>query len=196
MRLRQFDPTMRRFLIAVITLALMATAMIAGEVPQDGRARLDQVEQYLKADVPRVLCLDSDFTTAGQPADAAYSKVAASGFKTVLSLRTGNERIDLAKERLAVERSKMRYFNIPVASAAPQRINADEYIRIVKDKANHPMLINCASANRVGAFMMIYRVLEQGWSEDKALEEAVKIGMTSDHLKRFAQEYIASKKSK
>jgi hypothetical protein len=36
------------------------------------------------------------------------------------------------------------------------------------------MLINCASANRVGAFMMIYRVLEQGWTEAKALDEAVR----------------------
>jgi hypothetical protein len=42
---------MRKFLIAVITSALMTTAAIAGEVPQDSRARLGQVEQHLKADV-------------------------------------------------------------------------------------------------------------------------------------------------
>jgi hypothetical protein len=58
------------------------------------------------------------------------------------------------------------------------------------------MMINCASANRVGAFMMIYRVLEQGWSEEKALEEAKKIGLSSDKLKKFAHDTIAQRKPK
>jgi protein tyrosine/serine phosphatase len=58
------------------------------------------------------------------------------------------------------------------------------------------MLINCSSANRVGAFMMIYRVLEQGWSEEKALNEALKIGLRGDELKKFAQNYIAKNKAK
>jgi hypothetical protein len=53
-------------------------------------------------------------------------------------------------------------------------------------------LVTCASANRVGAFMMILRVIDQGWSEEKALQEAVRIGLSSDKLKRFAQDYIAS----
>jgi hypothetical protein len=33
-------------------------------------------------------------------------------------------------------------------------------------------------------------VLEQGWSEDKALAEAVKIGTSSANLKKFARDYI------
>jgi protein tyrosine/serine phosphatase len=69
-----------------------------------------------------------------------------------------------------------------------------EFIRLVKEKSNHPMLINCASANRVGAFMMIFRVLEQGWPEETALEEAVKIGLKGDELKKFARDYIAKHK--
>jgi hypothetical protein len=39
--------------------------------------------------------------------------------------------------------------------------------------------------------MMIYRVLEQGWTEDKALDEAIKIGTTTETLKKFAHDYIA-----
>ena len=58
------------------------------------------------------------------------------------------------------------------------------------------MLIHCATANRVGAFMMIFRVLEQGWSEDKALEEAERIGLRSGGLKKFAHEYISQRKAK
>ena len=42
--------------------------------------------------------------------------------------------------------------------------------------------------------MMILRVIDQGWSEEKALQEAVRIGLSSDKLKTFAQNYIASHK--
>jgi len=83
-----------------------------------------------------------------------------------------------------------------VVSSTPRPEQADEFIRLVKEKSNHPMLINCATANRVGAFMMIYRVVEQGWSEEKALDEALKIGLRGEELKKFAQSYIAQNKAK
>ena len=39
------------------------------------------------------------------------------------------------------------------------------------------MLINCAFAERVAPFMLIFRIVEQGWSEDKAVEEASRSGL-------------------
>lgn len=187
---------MAKLFATLVALVLLTISSHAADAPQGDRARLDQIERYLKADVPHVLCLDNDFASGGQPTEQAYAKAAASGFRSVLSLRPGNEGVDLARERSLVEKSKMRYFNIPVVSSAPRPEQADEFIRLVKDKSNHPMLINCASANRVGAFMMIYRVLEQGWSEDNALAEAVKIGTSSANLKKFAHDYIEQHKAK
>ena len=180
-------------IIVILTFSLFRSATNA---QQQDRARLNQLQELLKPDVPRVLCLDQAFTTGAQPTDQAYAKAAASGFRSVLSLRAGNEGVDLFRERAMVEKNNLRYFNIPVVSSAPQPEQADEFIRIVREPANHPMLINCASANRVGAFMMIYRVVELGWPEDKALEEATKIGLSSEALKKFAQNYIAQHKPK
>lgn len=179
-------------------LALMAisTVSLGAEVRQSGRARLDRIEKILSPDVPRVLCLDENFATGGQPTGNSYANAAANGFVSVLSLRTGNEGIDLGRERARVEAAKLRYFNIPVNSSAPRPEQADEFIRVVKDPSHHPMLINCASANRVGAFMMIYRVIDQGWGEDKALAEAKKIGLRTETLQNFAAEYIARHRSK
>ena len=179
-----------------LSILALSTLAVAAELPGNERARLDQIERSLKSDVPRVLCLDGSFATGGQPTDQAYSKAATSGFRSVLSLRTAGEGIDLKRERSLVEKNNLRYFNIQVVSSAPRREQADEFLRLVKEKSNHPMLINCASANRVGAFMMIFRVLEQGWPEDKAQEEAVKIGLTGEGLKKFAQEYIAQRRPK
>jgi protein tyrosine phosphatase (PTP) superfamily phosphohydrolase (DUF442 family) len=187
---------MRQLLLAFsVALVVWTLAIAAGEQPKD-RGRLDQVERQLKSDVPRVLCLDDSFATGGQPSEKAFAKVAASRFRSVLSLRTADEGIDLKRERSLVEENGLRYFNIPVVSSAPRAEQADEFVKLVSEKSNHPMLINCASANRVGAFMMIYRVLEQGWSEEKALDEALKIGLRGDELKKFAQSYIARHKTK
>ena len=180
----------------LLSILALSTLVVAAEIPGSERVRLDQIEQSLKSDVPRVLCLDGSFATGGQPTDQAYAKAAAGGFHSVLSLRTANEGVDLARERSLVEKNNLRYFNIPVASSAPRPAQADEFLRLVKEKSNHPMLINCSSANRVGAFMMIYRVLEQGWAEDKALQEAIKIGLRGDELKKFAGDYIAQHKAK
>jgi protein tyrosine phosphatase (PTP) superfamily phosphohydrolase (DUF442 family) len=175
---------------------ISSTVAAAADAQRTNRARLDHVQQTLSSDVPRMLCLDESFATGGQPKDQAYTKAAIAGFRSVLSLRTAAEGIDLARERRQVEGNKMRYFNIPVNSLSPRPEQADEFLRIARDKANHPMLVVCATANRVGAFMMILRVLEQGWNVEEAGDEAAKIGLRGDELKKFAKDYIAQQKAK
>jgi protein tyrosine phosphatase (PTP) superfamily phosphohydrolase (DUF442 family) len=174
----------------------ISSVLFAAETQKTSPLRLEQTQKILSADVPRVLCLDENFATGGQPTGDAYGKAAAGGFSAVLSLRTAAEGIDLIRERAQVESKKMRYYNLPVNSSSPRVEQADEFLRITRDKANHPMLVTCATANRVGAFMMIRRVVEQGWSEEKALEEAIKIGLRGEELKKFAQDYIASQRLK
>ncbi|MEK6301356.1 MAG: protein tyrosine phosphatase family protein [Acidobacteriota bacterium] len=176
-----------RFTSLIAAMILLATVSVA----QD-RDKLDRIQQSLKDDVPRILCLDERVATGGQPTEGAYAKLAANGYRAVLNLRTSQEGVDLEREKQLVEKAGMRYINIPVAGSAAKPEQADEFIKAAKEKANQPMLIHCGSANRVGAFWMIYRVVEQGWPEDKALEEATQIGLRSPELKRFAQEYITA----
>jgi protein tyrosine phosphatase (PTP) superfamily phosphohydrolase (DUF442 family) len=189
-------PAMRISRFTVAAILITTTLALAADPQGTNRARLDHIQQSLSSDVPRLLCLDESFATGGQPRDDAYFKAAAGGFRSVLSLRTAGEGIDLARERRQVETNKMRYFNIPVNSSSPRPEQADEFLRITRDKTNHPMLVTCATANRVGAFMMILRVLEQGWSLEEAGDEAAKIGLRGDELKKFARDYIAQQKTK
>ena len=185
---------MKKICLLFATVASLSLLSIAG-IRQD-RDKLDKVQQALKDEVPRILCVDERVATGGQPTDAAFAKLAANGYRAVLNLRTGSEGIDLKHEQETIEKAGMRYVNIPVVSSAPKPEQVDEFIKAVKDKDNQPMLIHCGSANRVGAFWMIYRVVEQGWPENKALDEATKIGLTSPMLKTFAHEYILSHQPK
>ncbi|HSO74531.1 MAG TPA: protein tyrosine phosphatase family protein, partial [Blastocatellia bacterium] len=176
------------FMIAAIGVLAVASG-------EQDREKLDRIQQALKDDVPRILCIDERVATGGQPTDAGFAKLASNGYRAVLNLRTAQEGVDLEREKQLVEGAGMRYISIPVGSA-PKPEQADEFIKAAKEPANQPMLIHCGSANRVGAFWMIYRVVEQGWPEDKALEEATQIGLRSAELKRFAQEYIAANRTK
>jgi len=184
---------MRNLLLQLIATVSLAVLSVAG-VPQE-TTKLDKIQKELKEDVPHVLCVDENVATGGQPTDAAYAKLAANGYRSVLNLRTSSEGVDLKHEQEVVEKAGLRYVNIPVVSNSPKPEQAEEFIRAVKNKDNQPMLIHCGSANRVGAFLMIYRVVELGWPEDKALEESTRVGLTSPGLKKFAQEYIAAHKS-
>lgn len=184
---------MKKFIPAMLSMALIAHVAL-GVARQARSEKQAKIESALKDDVPKVLCIDDNFTTGAQPSQAAYSKLAANGFRSVLNLRTAQEGADTEREH--VEKSGLRYINIPVLTSELKNEQADQFIQAVKDKSNHPMLIHCGSANRVGAFWMIYRVIEQGWTEEKAYEEATRIGLTSPVLKKFAEDYIASHKQK
>ena len=178
----------------LVAMASLGALSVAG-TPQES-ARFDKIQKELKDDVPHILCVDERVATGGQPTDAAFAKLAANGYRAVLNLRTASEGIDLKHEQEAVEKTGMKYISIPVVSSAPKAEQVEVFIKAVNDKANHPMLIHCGSANRVGAFLMIHRVVEQGWPEDKALEEATKVGLTSPGLKKFAHEYIVAHQAK
>ena len=182
---------MKNLMLAIIILCFTLSLAFAQQPKSE---KLTKIETALKDEVPKILCVNENFATAAQPKDDAWQKLSANGFKSVLNLRTNNEGIDFNKERELVEKAGMRYINIPVTGNDPKAEQAEAFIKVVKDAQNHPMLIHCGSANRVGAFFMIYRVVEQGWAEDKALEEAKQIGLTSPGLTKFAQDYIASHK--
>ncbi|HET9531932.1 MAG TPA: protein tyrosine phosphatase family protein [Blastocatellia bacterium] len=183
---------MKKAIVVFIGLTFLASVSLAyaGQKSE----RLAGIEQSLKDDVPRILCVDESFATAGQPKETAFAKLATNGFRSVLNLRTDAEGIDLARERETAEKAGLRYINVPVSTQSLGEETVAAFIKAVKDKSNHPMLIHCGTANRVGAMMMIFRVLDQGWTEEKALEEATAIGLTSPNLKKFAQDYIATHK--
>lgn len=176
-----------------VVITISAIFSLGLQTQQNERSELDQLEQSLQAEVPHVVCLSKSLTTGGQPSAQAFTKLAASGFRSVLNLRTVDEGVDLEEQRKAVERAGMNYLHIPVARGGPKSAQVEEFIGVVKETGNHPMLIHCGTGGRVGALMMIYRVLEHGWTEEKALEEAERIGLRSEELKRFAREYLASR---
>jgi uncharacterized protein (TIGR01244 family) len=140
--------------------------------------------------------VNEQFCTSGQPKLEALEKLKAEGVKSILNLRTPPEH-RAADEEARAKEVGLKYFNIPVVYRDPKEEQVDEFLKITDDPANRPMLIHCTAAIRVGAFWMIRRVLRDGWTIDKAQEEATKIGLReAPHLVEFARGYIEKHRKK
>jgi protein tyrosine phosphatase (PTP) superfamily phosphohydrolase (DUF442 family) len=193
-----YRPTLTAiFLSAAIAAVTLLLGFGNSLRAQQSRAPLEQsFAPREKIAAPIVLCIDDKPEGGGQPSAQAYAKAAANGFRSILTLRSAADGVDLIAERFMVEQNKLRYFNIPAGSKLPSRERVDEYLRVAGDQANHPMLINCAFAERVAPLMMIFRIVEQGWSQEKALKEATASGLKAGPLQKFTAAYLAQRKTK
>jgi uncharacterized protein (TIGR01244 family) len=135
------------------------------------------------------LRLNPQICTGGQPSLDDLARLKSEGVKAILNLRRPDE-FDAAAEAAKAKELGLRYFDIPVSRADPKSEQVDEFLKILADSANRPVFIHCRTANRVGAFWMIRRVLVDGWKLVDAEREAEKIGMHSKNLRQFALNYI------
>lgn len=113
------------------------------------------------------------------------------GFAAVVNLRQASENgANVEEERAAAVEAGLRYIHIPMNGAAPNPAVVDRFLEAARDPQNAPMFVHCASGNRAASVWLVKRVLMDGWSEDRATEEAQALGLTSAGLKTFALEYI------
>jgi len=100
---------------------------------------------------------------------------ATGGFRTVINLRTDQEP-GFEWERDAVEKTGMRYVQIPVGADGLTRENV-ERIDAALDQAltEGPILLHCGSGNRIGAVL----ALREAWLGGTQPEEALSYGLAS-----------------
>lgn len=138
------------------------------------------------------LKVNDDFCTGAQPRLEHLAQLKADGVKAIINLRQPSEH-RAEEEEAEAKKLGLRYFNIPVVYGNPKDEQADEFLKITDDPANRPAFIHCTAAIRVGAFWMIRRVMRDGWTIEKAEEEAKKVGLVNaPHLNEFARKYIES----
>jgi uncharacterized protein (TIGR01244 family) len=111
--------------------------------------------------------------TSGTIGAGGVKELAEKGFATIIDLRTEKE--GTAEEKINVESAGMRYINIPVTGAG---INHEQLAAFTKtiEETQTPVLVHCASGNRVGALWTTYR-LSKGIDSIIAFEEGRTAGM-------------------
>jgi len=126
---------------------------------------------------------------ASQPGPEDFAAVKACGVRTVINLRRDSELRDF-DEKQAVETQGMTYISLPFGSPAEMTDEVLDRARAELKAAPRPILMHCASANRVGAVWLPYRVLDGGLSWDDAVAEAKVVGLRSAELEAKARDYV------
>ena len=133
-------------------------------------------------------CPLPDVAAAGQPRADHFRRLADAGYRTVIDLRHPTEPRDF-DEAAAAGEAGLHYENIPVTPPTLGDAEFDRFRALLGDPANRPALVHCASANRVGALLIPYLVLDEGRSVGEALEMAQRAGLRSQELADAALRY-------
>ncbi len=115
--------------------------------------------------------LSDDLLTGGQPTEAQLAAVAAAGCEVVINLGRLDPAYALPDERGTVAGLGMIYEHIPVVWTQPTAADLDAFFAALERHAGRRVLVHCAANYRASAFILLYRVLRQGWQLEDALPD-------------------------
>jgi uncharacterized protein (TIGR01244 family) len=116
-------------------------------------------------------------TTSGQPDQESLDKLAQAGYVAVIDLRAASEDRGF-DEKSVVESLGMNYISIPVSGAGGVSYDNAALLDQTLSGIEGPVLLHCASSNRVGALLSLREKLN-GSSAEEALELGLAAGLTS-----------------
>jgi uncharacterized protein (TIGR01244 family) len=174
----------------MVTSRLAAIAVLLLTLPLAA-----QVQKSEREGIRNFSRVDATVGCGGSVEPSALAALRKDGFVSVINLRLATEEgANVEVERGAAQAAGLKYIYLPFDAAAPDPAVVDRFLASVADKSNQPVFIHCGSANRVGGVWMIKRVLQDGWTVDRAREEAQAIGLRDPKLTAFATDYIAKHK--
>lgn len=161
---------MKRILILIVAAGLSA-GCFAGDPAGHTSLKVDLGTVVSTGEVRPV----DGITSAGQPDAAAFKVFADQGYTTVIDLRTAGEDRGL-DEPAVVESLGMKYVLLPINGDGINFDSAKTLDELI-EAADGPVLVHCASANRVGALLALRKSLA-GADDETALEYGREGGMT------------------
>ena len=148
-----------------LILALSATAW-----PLLGKAGQDAYAQRL---IPKFAEVAPGFYRGGQPRQGGFERLKEIGVKTVINLRGEND------EEKEVESLGMKYIHIPMSALEHvSDAKIQKFFGVLKDSSNYPVFVHCErGSDRTGFMVGVYRIAFEGWSAERAYQEARGYGM-------------------
>jgi uncharacterized protein (TIGR01244 family) len=132
------------------------------------------------ASIPNYRAVTPGLATAGQPSPEGLRSLKEKGFKTVINLQTDDES-GVREEEAAAQQLGLNYIKVPLTAATLSQDKVDQVRRALEDESSGPILLHCASANRVGAVWTVIEV-QRGKSYEEALAAGKAIGLKSAPL--------------
>ena len=170
--------------------AIVAICALTGSASANAQVTKEQVPG-----VTNFARVETTVACAGAVKPEALAELKKMGFASVINLRLANEPgADVDAEAAAAKAAGVNFVHIPFSTQSPDPAVVDTFLKTITTPANEPAFIHCASGNRAAAMWFIKRVQIDGWSQERAGEEAAGLGLTNAALKQFALEYIQTHK--
>jgi uncharacterized protein (TIGR01244 family) len=159
-------------------LGILLAGAPAGEIPS-------VVEPAL---IVNYRVLTPGLATAGRITAEGLAQVKDLGFKTVVNLRTEQE--GASAEEAAIRAQGVRYVGRPVTADSMTLADVEAIAEIIEDRNAAPILLHCASGNRVGGAWAVLQVLK-GQSREEALAEGQRVGLKPGPVTLVTERLIA-----
>lgn len=130
--------------------------------------------------IPNAKAPTADMLCGGQPTDSQLNLAKEQGFKLVINLRPDAEMMACGFDEAAhVKRLGMQYVVIPVGGPGDLTAEKAKQLHEAIEAAGGPVMVHCASGNRVGALLAIARKQHHGASAEQALTFGKSAGLTA-----------------
>ena len=109
--------------------------------------------------------VDATVACGGAAEVSALDALKKDGFKSVINLRMASEPgANIEQNQAKAKELGLVYIHIPFSAGSPDPKVIDQFLAAIADKANQPVFIHCASAQRVGTVWLAKRVLQDDYS--------------------------------
>lgn len=151
------------FAVVAVFACLSAIGIAQVQPKYEGLPNLDKVNENLYR--------------GAQPNKEGIQKLAQLGIKTVINLRDDDERARAEEKEAAA--AGLQYFNIPLDNfGRPSDEKVDRVLALIAAPENQPVFVHCKrGADRTGTIIAIYRIVNDGWTSERAKAEANSHGM-------------------
>jgi protein tyrosine phosphatase (PTP) superfamily phosphohydrolase (DUF442 family) len=140
------------------------------------------------AGVPNACQLLPAVVTGGQPTAANLVAFKAAGGQTVLDLRDPMEPRPL--DEAAHARSLgLEYVVVPVTPGTMTDQTLDRILGVLRQARDRTVFVHCGSGNRVAGAMLAFLVLDHGFEEEDAVDQAMRVGLRSAELMEWGLDY-------
>ena len=129
-------------------------------------------------ELPNFHQVNSQLYRGGQPKAGGIRKLAALGIKTIVSLRSEDDRT--RAEAAAAKALGLRYFDIPMPDLSrPTDAQVNRALALINAPENQPVFVHCKrGSDRTGTVIACYRISHDGWTSRQAKEEAKNYGLS------------------
>ncbi len=154
------------------TIALLLVCIICTGCKKDTPAQkaatkaATLAESVELAGCPNLYKVSDALYRGAQPTKEGFKGLEGLGIKTVVNLRTFH-----ADKRL-IEGTSLKYESITMQAWEGETKEVIQFLKVLNDPEKHPVFVHCLhGADRTGTMVAIYRIVMQGWSKEKAIEE-------------------------